>query len=190
MRNTFKIRMRVSSLGRTLRHRRPRWHGVGACALFFRPSPVPSPSAPPPAVPFKRFYSGLPWVLFLHWNISEHYSEQKGTGQLIFMAACHQPQSPLFLGRMLLPLSGFHFPFAASSIINFFLSFHYDLECKYSVFNSTSDYVNISWNLLNYIFPNKEQHFLPFLEGTAFFILKSCHDLRLETSLYFNFFSF
>lgn len=99
-------------------------HCVRARALFSSPSPVLPPSAPLPAVPCKRFSSGLPWVLFFPRNIFEHYFEQKGTGQLMFMAACRRPRSPLCPWRTPLPLSGSHFPFAASSIINSFLSFH------------------------------------------------------------------
>lgn len=53
-----------------------------------------------------------------------------------------------------------------------------------SVLNSTSDYVNVSWNLLNYIFPNKEQDLLSFMEGTTFSILKSCNDLFEDSKLF------
>lgn len=68
------------------------------------------------------------------------------------------------------------FPFDVESI-NFPLSLRCDLERRYSVSNSTSDCVNISWNLLNYTFPNKDRGPPSFMEDTTVFILKSYNDL-------------
>ena len=59
-------------------------------------------------------------VVFFNWNIFQCYFEKKGTGQLTFIATCHQPRSQLFLFGRLLHLSVFHFPLMVKALISFY----------------------------------------------------------------------